>query len=34
MIDTDPAACQLAEQENFRVFLSSALDTAVLEEAD
>jgi len=33
MIDTDPAACQLAEQENFRVFLSSALDTAVLEEA-
>lgn len=33
MIDTDPVACQLAEQENFRVFLSSALDTAVLEEA-
>ncbi|MBV8885317.1 MAG: cation:proton antiporter [Chroococcidiopsidaceae cyanobacterium CP_BM_RX_35] len=33
MIDTDPEACHLAEQENFRVFLSSALDTKVLEEA-
>lgn len=33
MIDTDPEACRLAEQENFRVFLSSALDTRVLEEA-
>ncbi|MBV9387189.1 MAG: cation:proton antiporter [Chroococcidiopsidaceae cyanobacterium CP_BM_ER_R8_30] len=33
MIDTDPEACQLAEQENFRVFLSSGLDTRVLEEA-
>jgi len=33
MIDTDPEACQLAEQENLQVFLSSALDTRVLEEA-
>jgi Trk K+ transport system NAD-binding subunit len=33
LIDTDPEACRLAEQENFRVFLSSALDTRVLEEA-
>jgi len=33
MIDTNPQACYLAEQENFRVFLSSALDIDVLEEA-
>ena len=33
MIDTDPEACQQAEQQNIRVFLSSALDTRVLEEA-
>ena len=33
MIDTDPEACNQAQSENFRVFLSSALDTAVLEEA-
>lgn len=33
LIDTDPEACKLAEQENLKVFKSSALDTAVLEEA-
>jgi Trk K+ transport system NAD-binding subunit len=33
MIDTDPAACQQAEQQNLRVFLSSGLDAGVLEEA-
>ncbi len=33
LIDTDAEACRLAEQENFRVFLSSGLDTDVLEEA-
>lgn len=33
MIDTDPEACKQAEAAGFRVFLSSALDTAVLEEA-
>ncbi|MBD1841704.1 cation:proton antiporter [Coleofasciculus sp. FACHB-501] len=33
LIDTDPEACQKAEQENLRVFLSSGLDTEVLEEA-
>lgn len=33
LIDTDPEACQLAEQENLRVFLSSGLDMSVLEEA-
>jgi NhaP-type Na+/H+ or K+/H+ antiporter len=33
LIDTDPEACRQAEQENFRVFLSSGLDTTVLEEA-
>lgn len=33
IIDTNPEACKLAEQENLPVFLSSALDTAVLEEA-
>lgn len=33
MIDTDPEACRLAEQDNLRVFRSSALDTMVLEEA-
>ncbi|WP_017718408.1 cation:proton antiporter [Kamptonema formosum] len=33
IIDTNPDACKLAEQENLPVFLSSALDTAVLEEA-
>lgn len=33
MIDTDPAGCQQAQAENFRCFLSSALDTRVLEEA-
>ena len=33
MIDTDPEACEKASGQNFRVFLSSALDTAVLEEA-
>lgn len=33
IIDTDPIACQQAEAANLRVFLSSALDTAVLEEA-
>lgn len=33
MIDTDPEACEKASGQNFRVFLSSALNTAVLEEA-
>ncbi|MGA9379676.1 MAG: TrkA family potassium uptake protein, partial [Phormidium sp.] len=33
LIDTDPEACKVAEQENLRVFLSSALDTKVLEDA-
>jgi NhaP-type Na+/H+ or K+/H+ antiporter len=33
MIDTDPEACRQAEALNLRVFSSSALDTAVLEEA-
>jgi len=33
LIDTDPEACQQAEQEGFKVFLSSALDANVLEEA-
>ncbi|MBD2003825.1 MULTISPECIES: cation:proton antiporter [Cyanophyceae] len=33
LIDTDPEACKIAEQENLRVFLSSGLDMEVLEEA-
>ncbi|MBP0005819.1 MAG: cation:proton antiporter [Cyanobacteria bacterium SBC] len=33
LIDTDPEACQEAEREGLTVFLSSALDTEVLEEA-
>jgi len=33
LIDTDPEACQKAEQENLRVFQSSGLDIEVLEEA-
>ncbi|HEY9850509.1 MAG TPA: cation:proton antiporter [Leptolyngbyaceae cyanobacterium] len=33
LIDTDPEACKIAEQENLKVFLSSGLDTRVLEEA-
>jgi NhaP-type Na+/H+ or K+/H+ antiporter len=33
LIDTDPEACRKAEEENLRVFLSSGLDTEVLEEA-
>lgn len=33
LIDTDLAACRLAEQEGLRVFASSALDTDVLERA-
>lgn len=33
LIDTDPEACQKAEQENLRVFQSSGLDVDVLEEA-
>ncbi|MEM9220555.1 MAG: cation:proton antiporter [Cyanobacteria bacterium P01_F01_bin.150] len=33
LIDTDEEACQLAEDEGFTVFVSSALDTEVLEEA-
>jgi NhaP-type Na+/H+ or K+/H+ antiporter len=33
LIDTDQEACKIAEQENLRVFLSSALDTKVLEDA-
>jgi NhaP-type Na+/H+ or K+/H+ antiporter len=33
LIDTDAEACEAAERENIPVFLSSALDTDVLEEA-
>lgn len=33
IIDTDPEACRTAEREDLKVFLSSALDTEVLEEA-
>jgi NhaP-type Na+/H+ or K+/H+ antiporter len=33
LIDTDADACKQAEQENLRVFLSSAMNTRVLEEA-
>jgi len=33
MIDSDPEYCQQARQEHLRVYLSSALDTEVLEEA-
>jgi NhaP-type Na+/H+ or K+/H+ antiporter len=33
LIDTDPEACEKAEQENLRVFQSSGLDIEVLEEA-
>ncbi|MBI4784621.1 MAG: cation:proton antiporter [Oscillatoriophycideae cyanobacterium NC_groundwater_1537_Pr4_S-0.65um_50_18] len=33
LIDTDPEACQQAEEEGFKVFSSSALDANVLEEA-
>jgi NhaP-type Na+/H+ or K+/H+ antiporter len=33
LIDTDPEACRQAEQQNLKVFLSSGLDTGVLEEA-
>lgn len=33
LIDTDEDACKQAEQENLRVFLSSAMNTRVLEEA-
>jgi NhaP-type Na+/H+ or K+/H+ antiporter len=33
MIDTDPLACQQAQAQNLKVFSSSALDAAVLEEA-
>lgn len=33
LIDTDAEACRQAQQDNLRVFLSSALDTSVLEEA-
>ncbi|MCD8488056.1 MAG: cation:proton antiporter [Desertifilum sp.] len=33
LIDTDAEACRQAQQEGLRVFLSSALDTGVLEEA-
>lgn len=33
LIDTDPEACQKAQQENLRVFQSSGLDINVLEEA-
>lgn len=33
IIDTDPEACRIAEREDLPVFLSSALDTEVLEEA-
>ncbi len=33
LIDTDPEACQKAEEENLRVFQSSGLDVDVLEEA-
>ena len=33
LIDTNPEASSLAEQENLKVFINSALDTEVLEEA-
>lgn len=33
LIDTDPESCQLAEQENLPVFISSGLDTGILEKA-
>ncbi|WP_017663427.1 cation:proton antiporter [Baaleninema simplex] len=33
LVDTDPEACREAEREDLKVFLSSALDTEVLEEA-
>ncbi|WP_421656646.1 cation:proton antiporter [Leptothermofonsia sp. ETS-13] len=33
LIDTDPEVLQQAEQENIRVFINSALDVEVLEEA-
>lgn len=33
LIDTDPEACQKAQEENLRVFHSSGLDINVLEEA-
>lgn len=33
LIDTNPEAAKEAEQEDFRVFLNSAMDTEVLEEA-
>lgn len=33
LIDTDAEACRIAEAENLRVFVSSGLDTGVLEEA-
>jgi len=33
IIDTNPEACQQAEKEGLRVFLSSALDHSILEEA-
>jgi NhaP-type Na+/H+ or K+/H+ antiporter len=33
IVDTDPEACRAAEADNLRVFLSSALDAAVLEAA-
>jgi NhaP-type Na+/H+ or K+/H+ antiporter len=33
LIDTDPKACEEAEQDNLRVYQSSALDIDVLEEA-
>jgi NhaP-type Na+/H+ or K+/H+ antiporter len=33
LIDTDPASREQAERENLRLFVSSALDTEVLEEA-
>lgn len=33
MIDTNPEACRLARQDNLQVYLSSALDMEVLEEA-
>ena len=33
MIDTDAESCRLAENQGVKVFLSSALDTEVLEEA-
>lgn len=33
LIDTDEDACRRAEEDNLKVFISSALDTEVLEEA-